>query len=300
MKHFSVSGVFPDPSFPITVGPAQLTQPLFEMHTHDFTELVLITGGAGVHRTEADEYPVTAGDVFVLRGATAHGYRDTQGLRMLNVMFEPEGLLAGLALSRLPGYTVLFALEPRHRRTHRFESRLHLGQEDLAHARGLTRAMMDEQARQPAGYEAMIRALLLELVVFLCRRYGARPPPAAKPLMRVGEAIRYMELHYREPISLEELAGKAHLSANQFLRLFREAVGTSPIDHLIRLRIGCAAEMLRHPELRITEIAHRAGFSDSNYFSRQFRRIMGKTPRQYRRGAEEERREARVDYTDES
>jgi len=60
-------------------------------------------------------------------------------------------------------------------------------------------------------------------------------------------------------------------------------MGDSPIDYLIRLRILQAANLLRKEELNITEVAYRVGFQDSNYFARQFHRIMGTTPSIYRR-----------------
>jgi len=59
-------------------------------------------------------------------------------------------------------------------------------------------------------------------------------------------------------------------------------MGSSPIAHLIQLRVNRAATLLRQTGDSVTDIAFRVGFSDSNYFTRQFRRIMGRSPRAYR------------------
>ena len=54
------------------------------------------------------------------------------------------------------------------------------------------------------------------------------------------------------------------------------------MDYLIRLRISKAAQILRREPLRIKEVSEAVGFRDSNYFSRQFRQVMGVSPRAYR------------------
>jgi transcriptional regulator GlxA family with amidase domain len=61
-----------------------------------------------------------------------------------------------------------------------------------------------------------------------------------------------------------------------------ECIGRSPIDHLLHVRVQKTAELLRHTTRTITDIALECGFSDGNYFTRQFRQIMNQTPGQYR------------------
>ena len=73
------------------------------------------------------------------------------------------------------------------------------------------------------------------------------------------------------------------MSQRSFMRAFQAAMGSSPVAHLIRLRLNRAATLLRHNDESITDIAFRVGFSDSNYFTRQFRNVMGVSPREYQR-----------------
>ncbi len=67
-----------------------------------------------------------------------------------------------------------------------------------------------------------------------------------------------------------------------FLRAFESTMGFPPITYLIRLRIRQACKLLQRSDQSITEIAMAVGFSDSNYFSRQFRMLTGSSPREYR------------------
>ena len=66
------------------------------------------------------------------------------------------------------------------------------------------------------------------------------------------------------------------------MRVFQSATGTAPLAWLIEQRVTRACAMLRHTDKRITEIAFEVGFNDSNYFTRQFRKATGFSPRDYR------------------
>jgi transcriptional regulator GlxA family with amidase domain len=100
----------------------------------------------------------------------------------------------------------------------------------------------------------------------------------------MGQILGRMEKYFAEPLTLDELAKEAHLSRRQFVRVFRQATGLTPIDYLIRVRIHQARRMLREGRQSIGEVALATGFSDGNYFSRQFKRITGRSPREEKHG----------------
>lgn len=255
-------------------------------HYHDFCELVLVIAGRGRHVLEGESFPVAAGNVFVVQGQQVHSFRDREDLVLVNVMYDPAGLLLPESLlRRLPGYSALFMLEPTFRSAHRFSSRLQLAREALGAAEALAERIEQESARASAGHEAILLGLLVELMVFLSRHYGESDVTESRALLRMGRLISTLEQRYSEPWTLEQLAGAAHLSRTNLLRIFRQATGKSPIDYLIGLRIEAAKRLLRQNELSMTEIAHETGFGDSNYFARQFRLMTGRTPTAFRREA---------------
>jgi AraC-like DNA-binding protein len=132
------------------------------------------------------------------------------------------------------------------------------------------------------GFECAGQAYLLDLIVFLSRLYSTTSESSTAGLLRFSEAVAWMEENYMRQASVAELSRRAAMSERHFLRMFRKTFETSPIEHLIRLRIRRSAELLQEDKYNITETAYKSGFSDSNYFSRQFRRIMGMSPRQFR------------------
>jgi transcriptional regulator GlxA family with amidase domain len=72
------------------------------------------------------------------------------------------------------------------------------------------------------------------------------------------------------------------MSKRHFIRSFQAAMGISPIAYLVQLRVTRGAALLLRAELSVTEIAFKVGFGDSNYFARQFHKLLGVTPSQYR------------------
>jgi len=253
-------------------------------HHHDFCELVIVSQGSALHCLGKHDFPVTAGDVFLLQGNQSHYFHDRNGLDLINIMYDPEKInLPENELRKLPGYCAMFILEPTYRRRHRFESRLHLQRIPLAHAEQLAAEIEKECVEKTDGYEAALYAKLIELIVYLSRLYSASENTEARALLRVGHVIGVLENNFSNDWKIDDLLQIAHMSRSNLMRVFHKATGQSPIEYLIRLRLQKAMELLRASDLSITEIALRTGFNDSNYFARQFRTATRMSPSAYRK-----------------
>lgn len=273
---------FDDPALPLQVH-IRDPQPEFPLHAHGFDELVIILRGTAIHRVDGQPFPVKSGDVFVVSGKHEHQYQDMHGLALANILFDSRALqMNQWDIRALPGFHALFALEPVLRTQQKFNSRLHLSERQLNRANELLHDLHREiEARSP-GYRMMARGLFMQLAVFLSRCYSEKPEAESIDLLRLGDAIARIETGFAEKITLDDLARTAHLSKRHFQRIFQECIGRSPIDHLLHVRVQKSAELLRHSSKPITDIAFDCGFSDSNYFTRQFRKIMHQTPGEYR------------------
>jgi AraC family L-rhamnose operon transcriptional activator RhaR len=258
-----------------------------DLHTHDFMELVVVLGGRGIHYSDDEAYEVAAGDAFVV--SRAHGYKDTENLDLVNILFHPDRLALPLAEARkLPGYHAFFALEPKYRKRHGFRSCLRLNLEELASVSRLIAALETELDRRKAGFEFMATSLLMQLIGMLSRAYERMQARESGPLIRLGNVMSYIERHFTEPIRMEDLTRIAGTSHSGLLRSFRGLTGHPPKDYIVRLRLARACALLQAGEANVTEAAYRAGFSDSNYFTRQFHHVMGCAPREYLRRARAE------------
>jgi AraC-like DNA-binding protein len=99
----------------------------------------------------------------------------------------------------------------------------------------------------------------------------------------VMRAARYIESHYAESCTLDELAAQADMSSFHFLRVFRRVTGQTPHRHVLATRLRRAAQRLRASRDRITDIASATGFGDLSHFNASFRYYFGTTPGAYRK-----------------
>ncbi len=95
----------------------------------------------------------------------------------------------------------------------------------------------------------------------------------------VAAVIRSCCDHYRDPISVKELAVQSNLSREHFTRIFRQKLGVSPGIYLRRRRLKAARDLLRSASLPLQEIALRSGFFSARQLSKAFQREYGKLPR---------------------
>ena len=282
---------FSDPDCPVAVkrvAASNAAQHLHDLttepHRHDFAELVIITAGNGVQVVDGGEYAVSLGDVFLIQGNGAHYFLERNRVSMINVLYDPARLPLPFGwLRRLPGYNVIFELEPSVRSAETFKHHLKLSATELAEAVEIVGKLERELEQDTPGAELAAFQRLLELIVFISRCYDAPPAENLAAVMRVGRIISLLESEFMREWRLEELAKLAATSPNNLLRLFRTVTGTSPVDYLIRVRLRRAAEALKNTPGAVAEIAADCGFADSNYFARKFRAAYGVSPREFRK-----------------
>ncbi len=277
---------FADDAFPVAVQKDVYHAEPVARHRHEFSELVIVTAGSCLHVCGRNRWPLRRGDVFVLRDSRLHGYEQPENLHIVNVLFEPARLQIPLQdATSIAGYHALFALEPSYREHRGFAGRLRLSPVPLRHAEELAGELQRELAQHSPGYRFASTALFMQLVLHLSRCYESTPPaPPAALMLRLAAAVSHLERRFAEPLSVEELGAVAGLSRRHFQRLFREAMGTSPIDYLLRLRVRKAAELLAAGSSgSVSRTAYAVGFEDPNYFTKAFKRQTGVTPRAYAR-----------------
>jgi len=254
------------------------------LHAHDFYELVIVRNGSGQHVTESLAYPIAAGDVFVLSPQFKHYYTDTNNLELINILYSPEKLsIPRLDITSIPGYYVLFEVEPSLREKGQFKSRLTLGMEQLAAVEKIVSKLHGELKQRSSGYCFTALAHFMELISCLSRSYASYNNKFSRKLLRASSMMNFIEHNFREKIGLDDIVRRSNMSLSTANRAFREAMDMTPIDYLIKVRIEYAAKLLKDSNLSVMEIAEKSGFSDSNYFTKQFRKIMGNSPRSYRK-----------------
>jgi AraC-like DNA-binding protein len=98
----------------------------------------------------------------------------------------------------------------------------------------------------------------------------------------LGEIIAFIRDRFREPLDNSQLAKVAGLSQRTFERRFRRSYGLSPQQYIKLVRVRTACHALVHTDQSVARIAAEHGFADQSYFTREFREVIGRTPRDYR------------------
>lgn len=111
----------------------------------------------------------------------------------------------------------------------------------------------------------------------------SRATVTAGRYQEMAVVMEHMDQHFREAISVPQLAALVHLSVSQFERRFRSLFQVTPLQYLIRLRLNKACQMLATGATKITEVALQCGFYDHSHFIRQFTAAFGLSPSAYRK-----------------
>lgn len=116
-----------------------------------------------------------------------------------------------------------------------------------------------------------------------CMRDFDRTDNVLQPYRRMNTVLEHINSHYSEPLEMMDLAKVANLSISQFERRFRAVFQQTPSRFLIRYRLTRASQILVQSEATISQIAQEVGFYDHSHFSREFRKLFGQSPGQYRK-----------------
>lgn len=105
-----------------------------------------------------------------------------------------------------------------------------------------------------------------------------------KSRSKIKMAIQYIEQHYNEEISINEIAYMYAMSPNYFSTVFKKETGMTVVNYITDMRIKNACRLLKETKASIVDVSHEVGYQDTQYFFRVFKKITGKTPLEYRKG----------------
>ena len=248
-------------------------------HYHDTYEFYLVLEGSKTLLTDDSRYLLTKGSLAVIEPFMLHMTTAAAGGHCRRYITE----LSQKALSPLLSET---------ERDELFDGIstcvLSLDEEELRFVCGLFKdAHRYKNIKGPLAGKLTVMVLTY-LSDFIRRRsrHGvkqglkAESRKAEEPVM---EALRYINLNYTSPISLERVCGIAHMSRSNFCLAFKKAVGDTFVSYVNTLRVAQAHRLLMTTDLSLSEIAERAGFSSADYFTRVFKSIHGIAPAKLRR-----------------
>ena len=158
-------------------------------------------------------------------------------------------------------------------------------------------ALLNEACREylhrPIGWREGLNAKVWEILLYFIRHHVAECARSAsteewRDLARLQPALQKMEETLSEPETMVVFARCCGYSEAQFRRVFRRAVGQSPVAYLRMRRMEEACLLLRETDLKVEDIAARVGYAEPGFFWSTFKKLMSETPSNYRRLALQE------------
>lgn len=153
----------------------------------------------------------------------------------------------------------------------------------------LFRMMQEFAVEVQYGDEPLVKESLFLDIATRCLTHHGRLSPADREDVPCQHTIRaareYLDQHFEQHISLEKLAGIAHVSPFYLNRIFRQEVGLPPYEYLVHVRLQHAQQLLNEGKT-IAETAYLTGFSDQSHLTRFFKRHVGISPGEYTRSCQ--------------
>ena len=238
-------------------------------HSHDFCEILYVSGGEGEAILEGKKFRLAPGDLVVVNPGTLHEERsDAKApLRLIFLAirdFAVPGLPAG-CLSQ-EKYRVLSCGE------YRYKMDIYL------------RELLQETSSQIEFYQEISQGLVSALLVLVMRLIRINPEDEAALSQECQKIKEYLDQNFTSPITLDSLSETVYISKHYLSHLFKEQTGVSPIKYLTSKRMEKACELLSETELPVSEVSKAVGYENPLYFSQVFKRIYGISPVKYRMG----------------
>jgi len=247
-------------------------------HEHDCVEIVVVVSGRATHVLNHARNTIKEGNIFIILPNNAHYFCNCSECEVYNISCTPviEEKM-GVSWRFLPGGEDLF-------RAGQICPSLYLSKEVFLSFKQLVVSMFSLYCQTVVDKQIKLRSLFTLCLTYLSQVFadnisdGDRNTGIDRVIRHINDVINSDPNTH---ISLNELKDIACLSKSQLIRAFKQEILMTPLEYILNQRMKIACKLLVHSSLDIGEIAFKSGFADSNYFSRQFKKRVGMSPREF-------------------
>lgn len=268
----------PETAFPVRINLTEAAggDTVFKSHWHEEFEFLYFTKGNALVGCNSKQIHVKAGDLVIVNSNELHSCHNTgDELKYFCIIIDPVLLQSGIEDSCDLKY-----ISPIKRNLILFSNKVR-GDSSISEC---ILKIVNENEKREIGYELEIKSLVYKLIVLLLRGYVETVFAPREYLLRekrlkqINVVLKFIEDNYMSSLRTSDLAKLINVSEYYFCHVFKSATGKPLNEYVNLLRVGKADLLLRTTDFTITEIAFKSGFSDSNYFSRIYKKIKKCSP----------------------
>lgn len=261
------------------------------LHFHNLLEIGYCRQGTGTLTLGDRDVPYEPGMISVIPKNYLHTTNSTEGTTSFweFLFLDPEELLQALYPDNVQYARELLSLVNRQAL---FDS-----QSRYPQLTAIVLAIMEEMRYKQKFYIEAVQELLRALIFEIARQEDGDMEQDAEPaefsgagkksgMAAILPSLHFIESRFAESIRIAELAELCNMSETHFRRLFGEYMGMKPVEYINTVRIRMACEQMRHTDDSMNDIAARCGFVTASTFNRNFRKIIGVTPYQWKKKPE--------------
>lgn len=253
----------------------------FELHRHNFYELIFVERGSGVHLLNGLQFPYKKGDVLLLTPDDAHEFEIKKRTAFTYLKFDEKILAQQSGVNNKPVY--LQAFKDLLARMLIPDGAIPFSKSDRKHAFEILHIMQSEFSANGSYSQDMLLQLFWSLVMLIVRNVNAGLTTIRKnnnDVERLNAILSYIRIYSldAEKMKIGEMAGHFHMSPNYISIYVKKHTGLAIQQHMMQARIKTAEILLKQKKYSINEVAFRLGFNDASHFNKLFRKYKATSP----------------------
>ena len=253
-------------------------------HWHEDIEVLYVLQGSMEIKTPNNAYIISEGDSVFINTNVMHFQRPLGNTKVitLNQIFHPSIIYGSIDSIFYIKY-VLPVLSCKELDIMIF------GQEQVIDRKvtQLIRLSQDISDEKKTGYELEVRNALSSMFLLVFEKaseiIAAKRITASQGEDRLKIMMEYIHANFMNKVSLKDIAYSANISEREAIRTFNNILNIPPFTYLTQYRIRMATSLLSDPEYSITQASYDCGFCSASYFGKEFKKIVGMTPAEYRK-----------------
>ncbi|MFU0828336.1 MAG: Bifunctional transcriptional activator/DNA repair enzyme AdaA [Lachnoclostridium sp.] len=254
-------------------------------HWHYYIELLYFLEGNGSVILGNERFQVSEGDFVIINSRELHSITCPEGIstRFINILFDVDILYSSEKSAFEAKYILPLIMAGQN-----YKKVFRKAETEHTPIKLFVTQIYNEYAGKKYGFDIAVKINIGALFLWLIRNWEKDgvmltldPIPVKTDLSKFISLLDYLDQHYNEEITVDDMAKMCNVSYSYFSRFFKKVMKQTFVDYLNYIRITEAKKLLLTTKMNVTEVALNVGYSNTSYFIRQFKRYNKLSPKQF-------------------